>query len=150
MKQRSINYHDHPSLQGSPYRYELEKLAEFDKKLGTVSQLSEEEIRSEAMGYLGDCEYRCWPSIESDRGKLLDPSLDKDGNVSASSAHSEHEVLQAIVCIERWRAARRSAGARRGAVTRKRNAQMMQQLSELCRETKRPTKEQLIAALTVE
>ena len=86
--------------------------------------------------YLGDEEYKVWKSIPTDKGELRDPRLDRSGEATALSDHSEIEILQAIVYIERWKAARRSAGSRKAAITRKNNEEAIKQLSEILAQAK--------------
>jgi hypothetical protein len=114
----------------APFAFEKEKLDQLDRKLGPVMKLSAEELRAEACRYLGDREYKVWSSIPTNKGELRDPRLDKNGRATASSNHTEIKILQAIVYIERWKAARRSAGSRRAAITRKNNKSAMEYFSE--------------------
>ncbi|MFC1796067.1 hypothetical protein ACFL1V_03120 [Pseudomonadota bacterium] len=127
-------------IEGIPdqaFIFEKEKLDQLDRELGPVMQLSQKTLRAEALGYLGKQDFKIWESIDTDRGRLRDPRLDRRGKASAHSGHSETEVLQAIVYIERWKAARRSAGSRRAAITRKNNKTVMEYLNEKLKQAKR-------------
>jgi hypothetical protein len=127
---------NHQYAQEMPFAFEREKLDQLDRELGPVMQLSEKTLRTEALGYLGKQDFKIWESIDTDRGRLRDPRLDRRGNASAQSGHSETEVLQAIVYIERWKAARRSAGSRKASITRKNNKAAMEYLNEKLKQAK--------------
>jgi hypothetical protein len=127
---------DYQLIPEVPFAFEKEKLDKLDQELGPVMQLSLEELRSEALEYLGDREYKVWTSIPTNKGELRDPRIDKVGRATASSDHTEVEVLQAIVHIERWKAARRSAGSRKAAITRKNNKHALEYFSEKLAEAK--------------
>ncbi|MFC1689791.1 hypothetical protein ACFL07_09100 [Pseudomonadota bacterium] len=119
------------------FAFEKEKLNSLDRELGPVMKLSTEELRAEAYRYLGDREYKVWKSIPTDKGELRDPRIDKNGRATALSNHTEMEILQAIVYMERWKAARRSAGSRRAAVTRRNHKTAMANLSSCLAEARR-------------
>jgi hypothetical protein len=121
---------DYQLIPEVPFAFEKEKLDKLDRELGPFMQLSTEELRAEACGHLGDREYKVWKSIPTDKGMLCHPRVDKNGRATASSDHTEIEILQAIVYIERWKAARRSAGSRRAAITRKSNMHALEYFSE--------------------
>jgi hypothetical protein len=113
-----------------PFAFEKEKLDKLDRELGPVMKLSQKTLRAEALSYLGKQDFKIWESIDTDKGRLREPRLDRRGKASSQSGHSETEVLQAIVYIERWKAARRSAGSKRAAITRKNNKHALEYFSE--------------------
>jgi len=87
-------------------------------------------------GFDSVLDYKVWKSIPTNKGELRDPQIDKNGRATALSDHTEVEVLQAIVSIERWKAARRSAGSKRAAITRKNNKHALEYFSEKLAEAK--------------
>jgi hypothetical protein len=127
---------DYQLIPEVPFAFEKEKLDQLDQSLGPVMRLSQEELLVEALGYLGDQDYKVWKSIPTNKGELRDPRLNKNGRATASSDHTEIEILQAIVYIERWKAARRSAGSKRAAITRKNNKHALEYFSEKLAEAK--------------
>jgi hypothetical protein len=114
------------SVLKTPFAFEKEKLEALDTKNGKVLELSVDELRDELSSYLRGKKSKRWKSINTNKGKLRNPELHADGRVTAQSDHSEIEILQAIVFIERWSCARRSAGARRAAQTRRRHKEFVQ------------------------
>jgi hypothetical protein len=118
------------------FSFEKKKLDELDEQRGPVLDLTENELRAEIRGWLSGKKSKCWNSIPTNKGLLRNPAILEDGRVTAESSHSEIEILQAIVYIERWKAARRSAGSKRAAITRKNNKHALEYFSEKLAEAK--------------